>query len=865
MMSHVTADSQCDQNHSDAFADDELVFVKKVRNAEENKIDNKNSGISILERMRAIQSKNQGSEKPSITPPRNCCPACGSTNVGDNKTFGACEECGASYFEGHLSQWRGKTRNKRMTNRSICYRVSGGLSYDNGVFIPYKVPKKIDVSKYLDYGDQISDVSDTQLETDPTRIYRLNGNRLADEIDAKGIRLHNANLIFLKSSKGSGKSKFIAKHTKIRFTSTKVRIGRLIEDVYNPSVLAIVHRRSLAKTLANEFDLRCYLDDDGAKPAHRYVISLDSLHKLESRSYQYQILILDEVEQIFRHLLSDTIENKEQVFKILERIISSADQIICSDADLTSDLTGYLLQKLRSSFEQDRMVTIINEWKTDRVINVYENKQHLLAELICDVADGKRVYVPVGLRELANEVKTLIDHMLDRDGNPIKVLMLTGPTSEDDTSQAFFNSPNKETPNYQVLISTSTLSTGVSIDVKWFDAVYGIFDRTVYTYQDCDQAISRVRNCASVKVWIHEGQNPKFQSEKAIRSGPVLKERLTKSLIGLDGNGKLSAKDELFMDVYARILWCEQKWKDNRTEQFIDLKESEGWTVIEVPKNKDMAKAGGELLKIGKDPSGDKNYIKILGAPNLTMDQFDAMKDKKNLRGNDGNAVKKCWIAQTFDLKSPSEVTLVMIKAYFEKNVRGIIKNAKLLKATRIDVIDRDRHERSNPKNTKAFTDFDHRTMKQDMLVNAKIASNIDHADVLRNAKLHFDNEADFDKAKKMHNSNSRGYRNALKIRKQQKEKLKCVVSQVQIDNLANYVNSNLRNVNLFFGTNFKTPNAPETKMKVFNTIMGELGVAIKKKPMPKSATGLASHEYLIDYNRVRELVATKNLTELLG
>lgn len=687
-----------------------------------------------------------------------------------------------------------------------------------------------------------------QFSNSDDQIHHLNGKRLAIEIAHSGIDISDANLVFIKSPKGSGKTKFFSQYLKSKPQKKRV--------------LAIVHRRSLAKSSASNWDLVCYLNDGEFQD--EYVISVDSLIRFDiEKDLPYDILILDESEQVFRHLLIETTEKtRGKIFRVLVWLIQKAEQIICADADLTGDLTGHLISKLRSSFEQDRIISVINEWNSGRAIQVYESKLHLLAELITAIADGKRVYVPVGELALANSITSILDAIRGPDGNPIKVLKLTGETSDDAESLAFFNNPNEETPKYQVLIATSTLSTGVSIDVEWFDAVYGLFDRSVYTYQDCDQAISRVRKCDTVKVWIHRGVKTRFGSEQAIRVGPVKKEMLTRSYSIPDDHGKLSYGDELYMLVETRIRWCEQWWRDNRTEQFIELKLDEGWTVNRIAKNLAMIEAGDEMLTFGKNPDGDKYYKSVFNADNLSGEEFDELKDKKNVRGPQGKALAKYWIAYFFELKSPAEVTMAQIRAYSEQDPRSIMKNAKLLTATRIASIERDRMERENAANTRAFTSFDHRTAKRDIFLNAQAASGIHIGDVLNRAKLHVENETMFNAVKAVHHANSREYRMASKKRKDQKEKLRCTVTQDQIDSLAEYVNEKLFDVNLFFGTNFKTPTAPENKMKVFNTIMGQLGIEIKKRP---KKNGQDRPEYFVDYDRVAELVATKDLSEFAG
>lgn len=684
---------------------------------------------------------------------------------------------------------------------------------------------------------------------DDCEIFRVNGKRLAVETKIAGLNLWDANCVFIQSPKGTGKTQFIR-----RYLKTVSKYGR---------VLAVVHRRTLARMLSNELGLYCYLDEGEFQ--HGYVISIDSLIKFDiEHDKPYDVLVLDESEQVFRHIVAETTEqNRGKIFRTLVWLIRGAKQIICSDADLTGELTVHLIAKLRRSFEQeDKSIAIINEWKTDRTIEVYKSKQHLIADLVCDLADGKRIYIPVGELGLVDRITSLLPYITNPDGSPISVLELTGRTSDEESAQKFFTNPNEEATKYQVIIATSTLSTGVSIDVKWFDAVYGIFDPSVYTFQDCDQAISRVRNCDTVKVWVHRGPKPLYASEDAIRFGPVRKELLTRSHTNPGSNGRLSDSEELYMDTEARIRWCEQKWKCNRTNQFIGLKDSEGWWVETIPTDKEKEKAGSELLKLAKDPTGDKYCKSIFMARNLDGDEFEYLSNKKNLRGEDARAVKKFWIAKFYELHSSEEVTMAQIRGYNDQNLRDIVKHAKLLKESRDATIERDRDERAHPKNGKAFTSYDHRTLKRDIFTDVQTIVGIQYTDVLRKAKMHVENEATFVRETESRPPSSREYRAARKKRKKISDRLKMVIEQEQIDRLANYVAENLGHVNLVFGSNFKSPTAPKTKTKVFNSVMGQLGIEVKKKPKPKGQEGV---EYIVDYDRVAEIVATKNIDGLVA
>ncbi|KGW92081.1 plasmid replication protein, CyRepA1 family [Burkholderia pseudomallei] len=657
---------------------------------------------------------------------------------------------------------------------------------------------------------------------------------LASDVPTDARRLHDANVIMVKAPKGTGKTQWARKYLK--------SIPR------QRSVLQISHRQSLSTVLSNELDLKCYLDD---KEAHwRYSVSLDSIELVQHCAYD--VLILDESEQALRHLIGETTkENREAIFNVLVKLAWSAKQIICLDADMTDELTGYAMSKLRRDFESDRVLAIVNKWKMDRAIEIYQDKNHLIAELVTAIFGGKRVYIPVSELGLANTLKSLLERLVRADGEKIDVLILTGETNNDDRHKAFFQNPNEEAKKYQVLISTSTLSTGVSIDVEWFEAVYGIFSGNIYTYQDCDQAISRVRKCDTVKVWIYGGGKREFESEAAIRNGVLEKEVRTRRIIFPDEDASITKAQQTFLDMYARITWCNQEWKMNRIEKFRDLKIEEGWRVSLVATDSAMRKAGSEMLRFGTDPFGTKKADLILKARNIDFEEADALraKDRSDLSREQKRSLTKWSVCEFFGLKSPAQVTLQQIQQYQSDEVRDVLKNMRLLRDSRQLALERDQYERESDRVTRALTDYDHRVMKRDLFGGALAASGIDRSEAYRRAARYKEIEDEYAESMSIiGDPNSRPGRAASKHRREQLAQLDWIVTDEMIDSVARYASSKKKEVNMFLGTNFTTPEADEAKTKVFNALLGRLGIAIKKN-RKKDSTG-----YVIDYKRMAEL-----------
>jgi hypothetical protein len=669
-------------------------------------------------------------------------------------------------------------------------------------------------------------------------IIYLNDRYLGAPIAHMCKELSEANVLFVKSPKGTGKTQWLIAYMNSLPTTWRI--------------LQLGHRRSLERMLARALGLNCYLDV--RSPTDRYAVSMDSLD-LILEHHCYDVLVIDEIEQVLRHFLADTTERKRNlIFKILVRLVRQAKQVVCLDADMSDKLTLHLIPMLMGKFDAGKSKAIINEWQTDRTVELYEDRNHLIAEMIAAVEAGQRVYVPVGKKGLAKKLTSLLQFILDKDGNPVKVLSLNGDTNDERNHEAFFKDPNGESKKYQVLIATSTLSTGVSIDVKWFDAVYGLFDADVYTFQDCDQAISRVRSPKVVKVWIHDDKRDNLPSEDAIRKGPAARELETRNLSLNTTDAALSEGELLYLDFVTRLTWCELQWRHNRQKQFFGLKKAEGWTVELVPVDEGVKQAGAEMLKIAADPDGNKKYRVTLEAPNLSAEEVHELREvpQTKLKRIEKQSLKKWMIAEFFGLKSVSDLTLQQIIDYDSKKLRNVLRDVKLLEQSRNEALKYDRIERESKWTNRAFPDYHHNTRRRDLLLGAVRAVEVDIGRVFRNAAEYKRVQAEYTAAIVGVSRDSRQGRAIRKRRNEHLGNLEWEVTDEQINLGALYAATNLRDLNRFLGTTFKVPHAPEAKVKVFNGMMKHLGIVIKKKRIMEN--GVTSSMYCIDYEQVAEL-----------
>jgi len=66
-----------------------------------------------------------------------------------------------------------------------------------------------------------------------------------------------------------------------------------------------------------------------------FAICLDSMSKLTPANDKYQVILIDECEQVLRHLVGATVRPvRRAVFKRLEHYLRQAEQVVLLDADL---------------------------------------------------------------------------------------------------------------------------------------------------------------------------------------------------------------------------------------------------------------------------------------------------------------------------------------------------------------------------------------------------------------------------------------------------------------------------------------------------------------------------------------------------
>ncbi len=317
---------------------------------------------------------------------------------------------------------------------------------------------------------------------------------------ASDFLLPQEGIIAIASAKGTGKTKAIA----AAVAST-------------PKLALLGHRVSLMRNLCQRLGVDFKGDIDkanghfitGSAYTLRVGACVDSLLAFDPQSFVGCDLVIDEVEQVLRHLISGATCNKDgkrpALLARLHWLVKVARRIIVADADLSDTSLDYL-----SALRGDNcpVYLIKNDCQPQgypvRFIRSH-NDTAIVAELLADVAQGDKVFIATDSKANSKAIAKIVQQMHLVRPNA-KIMLINSETSGGEIEADFIRNINECCKDYDIVIATPSMSTGVSIEVEWFDKVYGMFYGTV-TDADASQALSRVRSNIRRVVWCTERGN----------------------------------------------------------------------------------------------------------------------------------------------------------------------------------------------------------------------------------------------------------------------------------------------------------------------------------------------------------------------
>ncbi|MGA4047913.1 plasmid replication protein, CyRepA1 family [Ralstonia nicotianae] len=446
---------------------------------------------------------------------------------------------------------------------------------------------------------------------------------------------------FIRSPKGSGKSEQVDK-----LVAHYRRQGQ--------SVLLVGHRQALLRANAERFGLTCYMYADGSrvrnnKPSPYYAICLDSMAKLLTPEFnKYDVVILDESEQIFSHLTGGTLKEKRRdCYMQLFHYLAVAKAVIVADADLGPITIEGLRQAMGPNAGYHFYLNGYREAQRD--FHHYGSETHLMQEMLQAIRNGGRHYVSTNSIRKAEELQEAIRQQI---GAHPKVMLVTSETVGRDEVQAFIADIKRAILDYDVVIATPTLGTGIDItfedNAQHIDTVFGFFVSRVNTHFDVDQQIARVRHPKAIKVWVSP-EEYQFETEpEVILYEARMSGALNDAVIGYEHSGA-RVFDETYLNVYAHVMAVGRASKNALRQNLLELRARNGWNVVYVDIDKDEADVGKEVHREAKAAVKAAQIRDVCGAERLDPEAYDVMSESAApMRKSDEDAMRRYEIERFY-------------------------------------------------------------------------------------------------------------------------------------------------------------------------------------------------------------------------
>ena len=316
----------------------------------------------------------------------------------------------------------------------------------------------------------------------------------------------SAKLICLKAPKGTGKTETIA-----QIVQKAIATGQ--------PVLVLTHRVQLGEALCDRFGLPyvTQLRESEVGKLFGYGLCVDSLHpqsqaKFNADNWDDALVIIDEAEQVFWHLLSASTEIKHnrvsvlrQFKELIHNVLNGDGRVILSDADL-SDISVDYIRGL-SGIDVQPWVCV-NEWKPVKGWTVYNyndiNPAGIVTALEAHIADGGKPLVLCSGQRIKSKWGTqILEKRLNEQFPELKTLRVDAETTADPSHPAYgcVTVANEVFKNYDCVIGSPTIETGLSIDIEdHFTAVFGIAQGNL-AENSVRQQLSRLRTGVERHLW----------------------------------------------------------------------------------------------------------------------------------------------------------------------------------------------------------------------------------------------------------------------------------------------------------------------------------------------------------------------------
>ena len=456
---------------------------------------------------------------------------------------------------------------------------------------------------------------------------------------------HDAQLICLKAPKKTGKTEWMSWYTSAAISSGERRL------------LLITHRIQLGLQTAKRLKIPYIseLKNLAEGDYYGYGLCIDSLHpKSQARfnpddeKWHGAWVILDEVNQVIWHLLNSTTCEKERVAiiktlkQLLKTIRETGGKVIVADADLNDASIDFI----KGLMGDVNPWIVVNEYTfKEDAWKVYSyggnNPSGVVREAEARLDEGQKIMFCVsGQKAKSKWGSRVLEQHFHRKFPALKILRIDSETVADPNHPAFGCTANLNEiiDQYDLVIASPTIETGVSITKKHFDCVFGIF-QGVQTADSVRQHLSRYRLPVERHIWISKvGINRVGNGDCSVggllagvhKLSAINFKRLAAAdpTLSIDGNF-----ESICLNSWARFGAIINLGMRDYTNQILNDLAAEGHTIIEMP-DEEEKKPENNAIKGEVTATRDEIYRKeceeISASESIPDEKYKALEKQQS-------------------------------------------------------------------------------------------------------------------------------------------------------------------------------------------------------------------------------------------
>lgn len=463
-------------------------------------------------------------------------------------------------------------------------------------------------------------------------------------------------ILAIAAAKGTGKTK---------------TIGRLIQN--SKQVLLVGHRIALMRNLCDRLGVNYRSDLDkvngeflaGDGYTQRIGLVVDSLLAIDPVKFTGCDLVIDEVVQMLRHLLTSSTCRKEgklpALLSRLRELIMIARRVIVADADLDNASLDYLRELrgqkapvylLQNDYQPPGYSVTMIDCPDASVITAR------LLKALEDHQPGETLLVQTDSKAGSKTLSRLIEQL---SGSSDRLLVINAETSGGEAEREFIAQPDVvlQRGDYDVIIASPSLATGVSIECTGvITQVFGIFYGSSSTDADMAQALSRLREPVPRTLWcarygrnfskVSRSTNP-LQLKSELKDRTDTTAALLRSQLREDMDWELSRYD--WQSDPHLNLWCRIEAGRNyshlnlRMALLVRLKYEGHQVTIEQQESQQKTKL---LLKQTRDSVRQAEAQAIMAANVLSAKEVTELEGKEGLSPGEQLALLRHYLSDFY-------------------------------------------------------------------------------------------------------------------------------------------------------------------------------------------------------------------------